>query len=179
MCAPMLGAAIGMMATVAQAGAEQSAKETDYAAKSATWRQNVVNAQAAGRDEQRQIITKQLQEQEKTAQKVHVSYLEQAQKQATATVQAAAAGTGGVSLDNILDDIAQKSELNRTYAAMNYKYVVQDTAESLKSSDQKIMDRINSVPRPQEPANTSGITILGGLAGMAGKMGSGGGLGMG
>jgi hypothetical protein len=176
MCMPLLGvlgAVMSVAVGAASAQAEHDAKMADYQQRSLIWQQNVINAEAAARDDHRQIITKQLQEQEKVAQKVHVSYVEQAQKQATAEVQASASGVSGISLDNILDDIGQKSMLNRTYEATNYKFIVQDTQEQLYASTQKAIDRINSVPRPQEPADTRGIQVLGALAGAVGSIGKG------
>jgi hypothetical protein len=175
MCAPMiLGAVLSIGVAAMQASAEQQAKQADYNARVAAWQQNIINAQTAARDEQRQIITRQLQEQEKTSQKIHVSFLEQAQKQATAEVQGAAAGVSGISLDNILSDIEGKSLLNRTYAEKNYQYVVADTQEQLKATVTRMQGRINSVATPVSPANTSGITILGAVASAFGKVGGSG-----
>lgn len=171
MCMPIIGAILSIGVAAAQASAEQKAKTADYNAKVLAWQQNIINSQAAARDEQRQIITKQMQTQAQTSQKVHVSYIDQAQKQATAEVQAGAAGVSGLSLDNILDDIAQKSELNRTYAMTNYQYAVTQTQEDLHASDTKLTSRINQVPVPIQPIDTSGITVLGSVAGAVGKLG--------
>jgi hypothetical protein len=159
------------------ASASNSAKKADYAAKSAAWKQNVVNSMAAGRDEQRQIMNQQMQEQSKTTQKKHVSFLEEAQKVATAEVQAASANVAGLSVDNILADLSGKAALNRTYADENYRYIVADTTEKLKGTDTRIMARINSMERPVSPADTSGIEIMG--AGVKAFAGLSGGLGLG
>lgn len=174
MCVGMIGAVLGMGMSIMQAGAAQQAKQADYQAKSVAWQQNVLNAEAAARDEHRMILTRQMQEQEKTLQKTHVSRIEEAQKSATAEVQAAAGGTSGISLDNIVDDISQKSQLNRTYADRNYMFIVADTSEQLKASDTKALGRINSMQRPVEPANTFMLDALGGIAGGIGKMSSSG-----
>lgn len=177
MCAPMLGMVMGIgqaVLSVASASAQHSAAMADYNAKAAVWRQNVVNSQAAARDEQRQIITRQLQEQEKTSQKIHVSFLEEAQKRSTAEVSAASAGVTGISVDNILNDITAKSALNRSYAERNYKYVAQDITEQLQGTYTKMMSRINSVERPVEPSSApvaiaaagAGLKLFGTMGGM-------------
>lgn len=169
MCAPMLGAAVGMVSAVAGFQAQQA----DYRAKKAAWEQNVVNAEAAARDEHRQITNRFLQEQEKTTQKKHVSFIEEAQKRATAENNAAGAGVSGNSVDNILRDISGKSMLNRTYADQNYKFVAADLTEQLKASDTKMIGRINSMPVPQAP---SPLGMIAGVAGAGVK--AMGGLGM-
>lgn len=169
-----IGAVLGMAMSVAQAGAAQQAKQADYQAKAVAWQQNVLNSEAAARDEHRQILTRQMQEQDKTLQKDHISRIEQAQKGATAEVQAAKGGVSGISLSNIVDDINQKSLLNRTYADRNYMFIVADTQEQLKASDTRALSRINSVERPMEPANTFALDALGGVAQGIGKLSSSG-----
>ena len=167
MCVAMLGAAVGMVGAMAS----YQAKRDDYAAKKRMWEQNVVNAESAARDEQRQIATRQIQEQAKTGQKKELSYLEEAQKSSAAENSAAYGGVGGISVNNILGDIARKSELNRTYIDENYKYVAADLTEKMKATDTTLMSRINSVPVPQAPSPLelfagvagAGVKALGGL----------------
>jgi hypothetical protein len=164
MCHPAVavGLAIGQVAVAGmQAQVTHKAKQIEYASKSAAWQQNVVNAEAASRDEQRQIITRQLQEQSKFVQKRHLSYMEEAQKSATAEVSAAAGGVGGISVDNLIGDIISKSSMNRGYMEENYKWVVADTTEQLHATDTRMKSRIASVERPTQPADTRGIEILG------------------
>jgi hypothetical protein len=178
MCAPMLGilgSALSMVASVASAQAADNAAEADYQAKVVAWRQNIVNAQTAARDEQRQIITRQMEEQSKTVQKKHVSYVEEAQKQAEATVSAAGAGVQGISVDNLLTDIGNKSAANRAYMDENYRYIVADTTEQLKSTRTKLAMRVDSMPTPLPPQKTAGIAALGAGAKMIGSFGGGGG----
>lgn len=162
MCAPALSAVMGLAVGVMQAGASYSAQQADYRAKSEAWRQNVTNSEAAARDEQRQILTQQMQEQDKTVQKDHISFLEQAQKSSRVEVSAAQGGVSGLSVDNLLADIAGKSELNRTYADRNYAFVAADITEKLHASDTRLQSRINSVQRPVEP---SPLTPIIGIAG--------------
>lgn len=171
MCAPMLGAVVGIVGAVAQFQAQQA----DYQAKKAVWEQNVVNAEASARDEHRQLTNRFLQEQEKTTQHKHVAMLEGAKKAATAENNAASAGVSGISVDNILADINGKTLLNMTYADRNYQFVAADLTEQLKATDTKMKGRIESIPVPQEP---SPLGLIAGIAG-AGVKGLGGmGLGM-
>lgn len=170
MCAPMLGAVVGMVGAVAQFQAQQA----DYRAKKAAWEQNVVNAEASARDEHRQITNRFMQEQEKTTQKNHVSFIEEAQKRATAENNAGSAGVSGNSVDNILRDISGKSMLNRTYADKNYQYVAADLTEQMKATDSRLKGRIESMPVPQAP---SPLGLIAGIAGAGVK--AMGGMGMG
>lgn len=171
MCLPVIGGVLSMVAGIAQASAQQSAANADYAAKTAAWQQNIVNSEAAARDQQRQIITRNLQEQDKTDQQMHISYVQEAQKSATAQVDAAAGGVSGISVDNIIGDIMSKSEQNRTADAINYKYAVQTAQEDLLATNTKLISNINSVPRPIPPADTSGILALGAVAKGIGSIG--------
>ena len=158
MCAPALGAVVGMMGAAASFAGQQA----DYRAKKAAWEQNVVNAEAGARDGYRQTTVRFIQEQEKTTQAKHVSYLQEAEKASQAENSAGAAGISGISVDNILRDISGKSELNRTYDDMNYKYVAADLTEQLHQIDTKEMNQINSMPVPQAP---SPLTMFAGMAG--------------
>ena len=171
MCMMVIGAALSIGMGVMQAAATQQAKQADYAAKSAAWTQNVLNAEAAARNEHRQILLHQMQEQDKSVQKDHLSYIEQAQKSATVENSAAGAGVSGISLGNLLDDITQKSQYNRTIVDRNLMFVVADTQANLKSTDDRLMGRINSVERPVEPANTflldAGAAVAKPISGLA------------
>lgn len=183
MCAPAVAAVAGIGVSVLQAGASYSAQQSDYAAKTAAWEQNVVNSETAARDEQVQIIGNQLVQQNKIGQQQHISYVTEAQKQASAASSAASSGVSGISVDNILSDIANKSEVNRSYADQNYQYIVADTKMKLKSSDDQEQSRINSMPVPQAPSPLSafaGIAAAGVKGYSALTTGSGGsGSGMG
>lgn len=169
MCAPALGAVVGIVGAVASFQAQQA----DYRAKKAAWEQNVVNAEASARDEHRQITNRFLQEQEKTTQKKHVSFIEEAQKAAAAENNAASAGVSGNSVNNIMGDIIGKSALNRTYADKNYQFVAADLQEQLKATDTRLKGRIESMPVPQAP---SPLGLIAGIAGAGVK--AVGGLGM-
>lgn len=164
MCAPALSAVAGIAMGGLQAVASFGAAQADYNAKAEQWRQNVVNSEAAARDDQRQLINRQLQEQAKTTQENHISYLKQAEKQSSVEVSAAQGNVSGISVDNLLADIAGKSELNRTYADQNYKYIAADIQERLWANNTTLASRINSVTRPTSPSALSLIAGIGGSA---------------
>lgn len=164
MCAPGVAAIAGIGMGVLQAGASASAADADYQAKAAAWEQNVVNSEAAGRDEQKQIIGNQLAEQAKLDQQLHGSLITQAQRQGAVGAMAASANVAGVSVDNIMQDIANKSEQNRSDADMNYKFVVADTQNKLRASDDQMQSRIDSVQRPVSPSPLAAIAGIGGAA---------------
>lgn len=172
MCAPIaaLGAVVGIMGSVASF----AAKQQDYEAKAAAWRQNVVNAQAAARDDQQQLLVRNLQEQDKTTQDKHVSYIEGAQKAAMAEASAAAGGVSGMSVDNLITDIEGKSALNRTYADMNYKMKAQQIQTQLTGTVTTMQSRIDSMHRPVAP---NPLEMVVGIAGSGVKMFGGGGMG--
>jgi hypothetical protein len=164
MIAGLLSMGVGIM----QAAAQNSAAQADYAAKAAIWKQNVLNSEAAARTEQVQILNNNLEEQAKTTQKKHIYDLEGAQKAALAAAQAGSAGVGGHSVDAIVGDIEGKALLNETYADENYMFTAANLQQKLKATDTTLMSRINSVERPVSPANTVGLTALGGVAKFAG-----------
>lgn len=170
MCDPGSIAIATMAVGMAQAGTSAAAANADFAAKSSAWSQNVVNSEAAARDEDRQIIGNQLADQAKTNQQLQISTITQAQKQSAAAVSAAEGGVTGISVDNILQDIAGKSEVNRSYADENYKFIVADTQEHLNSSTDQAQSRINSMTVPLSP---SPLTPLLGIAGAGIKAATG------
>jgi hypothetical protein len=177
MCAPGISAIAGIGMGILQASASYGASQADYQAKMQAWRQNLTNSEAAARDEQRQILTHQMQEQDKTVQTDHISFLQQAQKQSSVEVSAAQGGVSGLSVDNLLSDIAVKSALNRTYADENYKFVAADIQEKLHASDTRLQSRINSVQAPVEPSPLSfiagvGSSVVGGIKALSSGGGS-------
>lgn len=147
-----------------------SAKQQDYEAKAAAWRQNVVNAQAGARNDQQQLLQRDLQEQSKTIQDKHVSYIEGAQKAALAETSAAAGGVTGLSVDNLITDIQGKSLLNRTYADENYMMKASQIQTQLNGTVTTMQSRIDSMPRPQAP---SPLELVAGIAGAGVKLAGG------
>lgn len=164
-----LGAVVGILGAVAS----YSAKKQDYEAKAAAWRQNVVNAQSAARNDQGQLLERNLQERDKTVQDKHVSYIEGAQKMALGEAAGAAGGVSGISVDNLVNDIAGKAAENRTYADMNYQYKAQSLQAQLNGTVITEQSRIDSMPKPIGP---SPLELIAGIGGAVTKGFSGGGM---
>lgn len=152
MCAPQV---LMAGAGIAQAAVGFAAASQDFNARSAQWRQNYVNSLAAGRDEQRQLTLRQLQEQDAAIQKGHLLMLDEAERRSEVAVDAATAGIGGVTLDNLLTDVSRKAALNRATLATNYKNTAQQLQTEKDASVTGIENRINSVARPTSPSPAS------------------------
>jgi hypothetical protein len=136
----------------ASAGLGFAAEMGDYKAQKAAWKQNYINALAAGRDEQQQLLTRQMQESDAFSQKQHLSMIEQAQAQSTARVAAQASGTGGGGgIDVILRDIEGQAAYNRGIQEQNYANMVDQLAMERKGAASRMKDRINSMPAPRKP----------------------------
>jgi hypothetical protein len=123
----------------------------DYSAQAAAWKQNAINALAAGRDEQNQLLLRTAQEEEAKNQKVYLSNLEEAQRKAEAEVSAAEGNIGGISLDNVMADIGRRAAYNRTVEERNFVMTAAQLNQELRATNTRIEGRINSVPRPVAP----------------------------
>lgn len=171
MCDPVSALAIGSFVVgSAQAVVSYQASQADYKAKNAAYFQNIQNTETAERDDQTSILQHQLQEQDKGTQKEQISQIEEAQKSSTEEVSAAEGGVSGVSVDNLLNDIAGKSELNRSYMDENMRWIVADTHNRLTNTGDQAAARIASVAQPIEPSILSPIL---GIAGAGLKAGTG------
>lgn len=137
MCwAAVAGGLLSFASGMAQASAQQQRYD-----------QNRVNALASARDEQTQLTQRQIQEQQAVEQKKYVSLIEEAQKKATAEVSGAESGVAGISLDNIIADLGQRSEYNRAVAQENYDNTAAQLAVEQRATVTKAQGRIDSVPK--------------------------------
>lgn len=152
--------AVGIASSVAQFSAAQS----DYQARAEQWRSNVVNSWAAAREEQKQLLARELQEQEAYAQKSHLSLVEQAEKQATAEVSAAGAGVSGISVGNLVADIGRKAATNRVLAERNWMNTAQQLRQEQGATVTRASNRINSVSVPTSPSSAGLLAGIGGSA---------------
>lgn len=150
MCAPM--AALGMIAGIGQAVVGFQAQQADYQAQAAHWKQNYVNALAAGRDEQGQLLQRELQEEAAYGQKQHLSLIEEAKAKSEGIVGAAAGGVSGLSVDAMIRDVGSQAAWNRSAETENYKNTVQQLQLEKKGTVTTMQSRINSVPVPQKPS---------------------------
>jgi hypothetical protein len=143
----MLGMAVGAM----QAIVGHQAAVDDYHAKSEQWRQNIVNAQSAARDEQGQLLLRHMQEEEATNQKVKLSQIEEAEQRALVEVTAGHSGVSGLSIQNLLSDVTRRSAYNRTVELQNFKMTAAQLQAEQNQTVTTMESRIASIPRPVAP----------------------------
>lgn len=161
----MLSGVVGAMGAVA----EYNAQVDDFNARERMWKENYVNSLAAGREEQVQVQTKAYQEQQVTSQKMEEYSREGAEKAAIAEVSAASAGVGGNSVKDLIGGILSGAARNRYWAQENGRTTAAQLTQELKATNTRMMNRINSVVRPNPP-NPAGamLKIMGGFVGALG-----------
>jgi hypothetical protein len=147
MCNPIVGVGLALV----QGMVGHQAAMQDYNAQSQAWRQNYVNALAAGRDEQNQLLLRSMQEEDAKNQKVEVLNIEEAQRRAEAEVSAAEGGVSGISISNVLQDIGRRAAFNRQTEERNFEMTAAQLTQEMNATNTRIMGRINSVQRPVKP----------------------------
>lgn len=165
-----MGAAVGIM----QAGVQQQAANQDFEAKSQQWRQNVTDAWASAADQQKQIVLRQLQDQQAMQQKIKLSQIDEAQKRSLVNVSAAYGGVSGISVQNIADEVSRQAANNRTTDRTNYLYQVEQGEAQKQGTIDQAVGRADSLPFPQAPnpatfevaALSSGVKLFSSLGGM-------------
>jgi|UPI0005643216 hypothetical protein len=161
--------------SVAQSAVSFAAAGDEYNQRAQQWQDNRRNALAAGRDEQKALSIRMVQEQDAFAQKRHMDAIEEAEASASAEASGAAAGVSGLSLDNILTGIGREAGQKALADKTNYENTVLQLSEEQKSTDTNIKNRINSVQVPTKP-NPLGYVLQGiggGLAAFKDKAGNG------
>ena len=147
----------------AQAVVSYSAQMADYNNQAAAWKANYVNSLAAGRDEDKALTQRELQEEEAYRNKVHLSLLEEAEAKSEGAVMAAGAGIGGISVDTMLREIGSQAAYNRVTEETNWQNTAAQLQLEKEASVTRTQSRINSVARPSKPG------IGGLLLGVAGS----------
>ena len=164
MCLPQAaGAALSVGMSLATSVVGFSADQADYSARAAQWQQNYTNSLAAGRDEQNQLLFRTMEEQDAQAQRIHLTNIEEAEVRAETEVSAAAAGVSGVSVDNLIQDVARKAGAKREADRINHQNTVAQLTAELEATNTGVQNRINSVQRPTAPSAAG--AILGGIGG--------------
>lgn len=156
MCFP----AVGMILGVAQAAVSFMGAQANYEAQADRWKQNYVNALAAGRDEQKQLTLRMTQEGDAHSQKSHLTNIEQAKVTAEAVTSAATSGVSGISVDNIILGIRRDIDTKRVADNTNYKNKVIQLTSEMDATTTRTQNRINSVARPTSP-NPLGFALQG------------------
>lgn len=146
------GALIGVAMSVAQSVVSFSAAQADYQDRAQQWKQNYVNALASGRDEQKQLTLRLLEEGEAHSQKAHLTNIEQAKLTAEHQTSAAHSGVAGISVDNLIIGVQRDIGAKRVADKTNYQNKVVQLSANLEATNTKITNRINSVARPRSPS---------------------------
>lgn len=165
-------AVAGVVLSVAQAAVSFSAANEDYENKAQQWRQNYTNSLAAGRDDQKQLSLRMIQEQDATSQKTTANRVEGAEVGAEAEVSAGNAGLSGISLDNIMVGINRKIAAKQTADRTNHENTIAQLKAQNEATVTQMQSRINSVQRPTAP-NPLGYALqgIGGAIGAISKSG--------
>lgn len=146
MCGPLATFAIGSLKAIVDFQAAS--------AESAAVREASMNAYE---NDSVQLSRRQMQEADATTQKLQLSNLEEAQKAAAVEVSAAESGIAGISLDNLLTDVARTGARNRMTEKENASMMVAQLQQEKKASQAQNQGRINSAPRPSPLALVAGI----------------------
>lgn len=142
---------VSLILGAAQAVVSFGAAQQDYDNKAAQWKQNYTNSLAAGRDEQKQLSLRMLQEGEANDQKVRQNAIEKAEISSQAEASAAGAGVSGVSLKNIIHGIGKKINDKVSADETNYSNTITQLGAQMKATNTTITNRINSMQRPTAP----------------------------
>lgn len=158
----MCMAAIGLVTTLASTAANVMGAVAQHNAQQKAFEQNAVNAMAAARDEHNQLTLREIQEQKKTSQSLHKSYVKQAEVAAETRLNAAEGGVAGISVDNLIRDVEGKSAWNRQVDRENYDMVAAQLTQEQRSVVSREKARIDSVQAP------SGAALAGNIVGAVG-----------
>lgn len=156
MCVAAIGAVVGIASSVVSFMGAQA----DYEARAAQWEENKVQALAQGREEQKSIQMRMVQEGDAQSQKEQQARIEGAEIAAEAETSAASAGVSGISLGNILAGINRKVDMKLSADRTNYRNTANQLTMELKGTNATIKNRINSVAKPVKP-NPLGYVLQG------------------
>lgn len=144
---------ISGMSAVAQYGAQKAQFEAD----SQRYTQNVINSQAAQRDDQRALTMRQMQEQEAFAQKSHLVSVEAAEKRAEVAVSAAGGNVTGISVGNLIADVSRRAGNQQVSLQRNYEMTAAQLQQEQDATVAKTQGRINQVAAPSSPSPAGAI----------------------
>lgn len=134
-----------------QSAVSFAADRADYDARADQWRRNYTSALASGRDEQRQLSLRMLEEEQAHVENTRQNMLEGAEVAAEAEASAAAGGVAGISFNNILAGVRRKVSDKQRIDTTNYRNTVAQLAAEKRATNTRIQNRINSVQRPMAP----------------------------
>lgn len=152
MCDPVTLAVISFGVGAAQSIASYSAAKKQKAANDAA-------AARAYENDQTQLTTRQIQEEQKALQDKYTQNLEQARAQANVANSAAGAGVGGVSVNNLTAEVGRRASRNRVNLDRNLAMTAQQLQIDKEGSRAHRQSQINAVPVPNP------ISLVAGIAG--------------
>lgn len=145
---------------VAQSVVSFAADQADYDNRVQQWQENRNAALASGRDEQKALTIRMVQEQDAYSQKRQMNNIESAEASASAEAAGAASGVSGLSLDNILVGINREADRKQSADRINHQNTVQQLTEEMQGTNTRIENRINSVQVGTKP-NPLGYALQG------------------
>lgn len=150
MCGPAAGVMLGIVGAM-KAVTEYGAEVQDFNSSEEQWQTNYKNALAAGRDEDKALTTKAVQEASASGQQDTLYAEEGAVKASEAEAASAGAGVGGGSADEVVRSVLAGAAQNRYFTQKNADWeAAQITAERTAAVDQT-ENRITSLTRPNAP----------------------------
>ncbi len=150
MCGPLAAFAVSALSSVVSFMA--ATEESKAVEKSAT---------EAYKQDQKVASLRQIQEQDATAQKLHLANIDEAEKRATVEVSGAEAGVAGISVNNLLADVTRKAATNRQTERENLRMTTRQLQLDKEGSRARNQGRINSAPRPNPLGLVAGIAGAG------------------
>lgn len=150
MCGPLTTFLVGTIQSVV---AYQAQKQESDAVRQASMQ--------AYENDTTQLTRRQMQEADATSQKLQLSSIEEAQKAAAVEASAAESGVSGISLGNLLADVARTGANNRMTEKTNRDMMLAQLQQEKKGSQAQNQGRINSAPRP------SPLSLIAGIGGAA------------
>lgn len=162
MCPPALIAGLSFAIGAAQSVMQYQAASAAAEQQNALYEQNRVNALAAFTETQKQLTTRQIQEQEAAGAEKFDQNLEAKKAMATETVAAGESGISGLSLNHLMRDLQARSSRYNDRVDENRDWAVTQLQMEKKGQGYTTVDRINSVQKAVKPSFASaGLRILG------------------
>lgn len=141
-----------MILPIMQSVVSFAADSADFNNRADQWRQNFTNSLASGRDEQRQLSLRMLQEEDAHVDRTQQTMVEGAEAVSASRLSANSAGVSGISVGNIIAGLRHKVAARRQNENTNYRNTAAQLTTEMGATNTRIENRINSVQRPTAPS---------------------------
>jgi hypothetical protein len=146
----------------AQSVMQYQAASAEVERQNALYAQNKQNSLNAFTETQKQLTTRQIQEEESAGAEKFDQALETKKAMATEQVAAGEAGISGLSLEHLMRDLQGQSARFNDRVDQNKDWAVTQLQMEKKGQGYQTLDRINSVQKAIKPSFASvGLRILG------------------